>query len=112
MIAATWLGVGAGVWFALALVGMAWPRHRAAATRAILALAVTLGVNDQIVKPLVDRARPFEQARDRRARRSSSRVRLRRRFRPGTAATAVVGAVSLARARGRGRAGRWACSAR
>ncbi len=38
MIAATWLGVGGAVWFGLALAAMARPRHRAAATRAILAL--------------------------------------------------------------------------
>jgi len=49
MIAATSLGVGASVWFAVALIAMRWPRHRAAAARAILALAVTLGANNQIV---------------------------------------------------------------
>lgn len=96
MVAATWLGVGAGVWFTLTLVGMAWPRHRAAATRAILALAVTLGVNDQIVKPLVDRARPFEQVV------TDARVIQQPRpatpsFPSGHSATAVVGAVALAR---------------
>jgi membrane-associated phospholipid phosphatase len=96
MVAATWLGVGAGVWFALALIGMAWPRHRAAAARTILALAVTLGVNDQIVKPLVDRDRPFEQVV------TAARVIQQPRpttpsFPSGHSATAVVGAVSLAR---------------
>jgi membrane-associated phospholipid phosphatase len=96
MIAATWLGMGAGVWFSLALMGMAWPRHRAAATRVILALAITMGVNDQIVKPLVNRSRPFERVvtnarviQDPRPRTPS--------FPSGHSAAALVGAVSLAR---------------
>jgi undecaprenyl-diphosphatase len=107
MIAATWLGMGAGVWFSLALLGMVWPRHRAAATRAILALAITLGVNDQIVKPLVARSRPFEQA--------VTEARVIQHPRPSTpsfpsghSAAALVGAVSLARVWPRAR---WALAA-
>ena len=96
MIAATWLGMGAGVWFSLALLGMVWPRHRATATRAILALAITLGVNDQIVKPLVARSRPFEQVV------ADARVIQDPRpntpsFPSGHSAAAMAGAVSLAR---------------
>jgi undecaprenyl-diphosphatase len=96
MIAATWLGMGAGIWFSLAVLGMVWPRHRAAATRAILALAITLGVNDQIVKPLVARSRPFEYVV------ADARVIQDPRpttpsFPSGHSAAALVGAVSLAR---------------
>ncbi len=96
MVAVTWLGVGAAVWFALSLIAMSRPRHRAAATRAILALAVTLGINDLTVKRLVARPRPFvSQLAD-------ARVIQRPRpttpsFPSGHSATAVVGAVSLAR---------------
>ena len=107
MIAATWLGVGGAVWFALALVGLYWPRHRAAATRAILALAITLGINGQIVKPLAARSRPYEHA--------VAEARVIQHPRPTTAsfpsghsATAVVGAMSLARLWPRAR---WALAA-
>jgi membrane-associated phospholipid phosphatase len=96
MIAATRLGMGAGVWFSLALMGMVWRRHRAAAARAILALAVTLGVNDQIVKPLVARSRPFEQAV------TTARVIQDPRpitpsFPSGHSAASIAGAMSMAR---------------
>jgi undecaprenyl-diphosphatase len=96
LVAATWLGMGAGVWFSLALLAMVWPRHRAAATRSILALAITLGVNDQIVKPLVARSRPFEHVV------SDARVIQHPRpitpsFPSGHSAAALAGAVSLAR---------------
>ena len=48
MLALTRLGYGASVWFALALLALAWPRHRAAATRALLAVAVVFAVNDLV----------------------------------------------------------------
>ena len=96
MVAVTWLGVGAAVWFALALIAMTQPRHRAAAGRAILVLAVTLGINDQIVKRVVARPRPFANPlvdarviQDPRPTTAS--------FPSGHAATALAGAVSLAR---------------
>ena len=96
MLAATWAGFGAVVWFALAAVALCWPRHRAAAVRAVLLLAVTLGVNNLVVKPLVDRPRPF----------SASLVAARviqvpapttTSFPSGHAATAVAGAMAMAR---------------
>jgi undecaprenyl-diphosphatase len=59
MLTLSRIGYGASVWFTLALVTMLWPRHRAAAVRTLLVLGVTLGVNDQSIKPLVDRPRPF-----------------------------------------------------
>ena len=96
MVVITWLGVGAAVWFALALIAMTQPRHRAAAGRAMLALAVTLGVNDQIVKRVVDRPRPFiGQIVD--ARVIQQPRPTTSSFPSGHSATAVVGAVSLAR---------------
>ena len=96
MISATWLGVGASVWFALALIAMRWPWHRAAAARAILALAVTLGINNQIVKPIVDRPRPFTgQVVDARVIQTPRPTTAS--FPSGHSATAMVGAVSLAR---------------
>ena len=96
MLAATRAGRGAAVWFALAAVALWWPRHRAAAVRAVLLLAVTLGVNDLMVKPLVARTRPF----------SASLVTARviqvpapatTSFPSGHAATSVAGAMALAR---------------
>lgn len=96
MVAVTWLGAGAAVWFALSLFAMTRPRHRAAAGRAILALALTLGINDPIVKRVVARPRPFAgQLVDARV------IQYPRPTTPsfpsGHSATAVVGAVSLAR---------------
>jgi undecaprenyl-diphosphatase len=97
MMGATWLGMGAGVWYALAFLAMVWPRHRAAATRAMLALAITLGVNDQIVKPWVARIRPFERlVTD--ARVIQDPPPTTPSFPSGHSAAALVGAVSLARA--------------
>ena len=96
MLVATWAGFGAVVWFALAAVALYWPRHRAAGVRAVLLLAVTLGMNNLVVKPVVDRPRPF----------SASLVAARviqvpapttTSFPSGHAATAVAGTMALAR---------------
>ena len=96
MLVATWLGVGAAVWFALSLIAKTRPTHRAAAGRAILALGVTLGVNDLIVKRIVDRPRPYvDQIADARVIQHPRPTTAS--FPSGHSATAVVGAVSLAR---------------
>jgi len=96
MLGATRLGTGAAVWFALALVAMKWRRHRPAAVRACLLLGVVLGVNDLVVKPLVDRARPF------RLQAVAARVIQQPppntpSFPSGHTATSIAGALALAR---------------
>jgi undecaprenyl-diphosphatase len=96
MLALTRLGYGAGVWFALALTAMAWRRHRAAATRTLLALGVVLAVNDQIVKPRVARPRPF-LADVAAARVVQQPPPTTPSFPSGHTASAVVGAMSLSR---------------
>ena len=60
MAVASRAGYGASVWFALAVAAMFTPRHRAAAARVCLALALTLFVNDRVVKPAVSRVRPSQ----------------------------------------------------
>ncbi len=96
MLAATRIGVGAAVWFALALVALCWRRHRAAAVRACLLLAVTQGVNDQIVKPLVNRARPFNAGLVA-ARVIQQPPPTTASFPSGHTATAIAGAMAMAR---------------
>jgi undecaprenyl-diphosphatase len=96
MLGATRIGVGAAVWFALALTAMAWRRHRAAAARTCLLLGVVLAVNDLVVKPLVDRARPF------RVQAVAARVIQQPppntpSFPSGHTATSIAGALALAR---------------
>ena len=78
----------------LALTAMAW--HRAAAVRTCLLLGVVLGVNDLVVKPLVDRARPF------RVQAVAARVIQQPppntpSFPSGHTATSIAGALALAR---------------
>lgn len=96
MLAATWLGVGAGVWFVFALVAMTQPRHRAAAFRAVLALLLTQGLADHIVKPLVGRPRPFEGGVPN-ARMIQSPRPTTGSFPSGHAASAVAGAIAMSR---------------
>jgi undecaprenyl-diphosphatase len=96
MLVATWSGVGAAVWFALALAALFWPRRRAAAVRAMLLLGVTLLVTDQIVKRLVDRPRPFNTATVA-ARVIQVPAPTTTSFPSGHAATAVAGAMAMAR---------------
>jgi membrane-associated phospholipid phosphatase len=96
MLAITWSGVGAAVWFALALAALCWPRHRAAAVRALLLLAVTLAVNDLLIKRIVHRPRPFD-AGTVAARVIQVPAPTTASFPSGHAATAAAGAMAMAR---------------
>ena len=60
MVAMSDIGRRGFVWLVVAAVAAVFPRHRAAAWRLVLALALTFFVVDAIAKPLVGRARPFE----------------------------------------------------
>ena len=96
MLAATWSGVGAAIWFVLALTALCWPRHRAAAVRAVLLLGVTLAVNDLVLKRIVQRPRPFS-ASTMAARVIQVPAPTTTSFPSGHAATAAAGAMAMAR---------------
>jgi len=93
---ASWLGYFPGVWFLSAGAMLAWPRLRASAFRACLALSLTYTMASGVVKPAVGRARPHQSgvvaARTVEAAPPSSYS-----FPSGHAATAVAGALAGAR---------------
>jgi undecaprenyl-diphosphatase len=94
MLLASALGRGGFVWIATALIAMVFPRLRMAAWRVILSVALAFLLVDGVIKPIVDRDRPFEVLPD---------VRLidtrppTGSFPSGHAASAVVGALSVGR---------------
>ena len=59
MIFASAVGAGGFLWIAFALIAMVFPARRAAAWRLLMVVGFTLVVTDYIVKPIVDRPRPF-----------------------------------------------------
>ncbi len=94
MVAMSDIGRRGLVWLVVAAVAVAFPRHRAAAWRLVLALALTFFVVDAIAKPLVGRARPFEVLDDVRvidARPTTAS------FPSGHAASAFAGALAASR---------------
>ena len=60
MLFASAIGAGAFVWVVTALIAAVFPDKRAAAWRMILAVAFTFAICDYGLKPLFDRARPYE----------------------------------------------------
>ena len=60
MLLASALGAAGFIWWITALISMVFPNKRAAAWRLLMAVALTWTVNEFMLKPLVDRARPFE----------------------------------------------------
>lgn len=60
MISATALGTFGFLWFAVAIVAACFPGKRAAAWRLALTVAFAYLVVDFLIKPLVDRPRPFD----------------------------------------------------
>ena len=60
MLFASAIGAGAFVWVVTALIATVFPNKRAAAWRMILAVAFTFAICDYGLKPLFDRARPYE----------------------------------------------------
>ena len=60
MIFSSAIGAGAFIWWTTAVIAAVYPAKRAAAWRMILAVAFTFAVCDYALKPLFDRARPYE----------------------------------------------------
>jgi undecaprenyl-diphosphatase len=59
--AMTWVSAGGGaglIWLTLAAIALVIPRHRAAAWRVMLAVILSYGLVDAVIKPLVARPRP------------------------------------------------------
>ena len=93
---ASWLGYFPGIWFLSAAAALAWPRLRASAFRACLALSLTYVMASGIVKPLVGRPRPY-LAGTVEARTVEAAPPTSYSFPSGHAATAVAGALAGAR---------------
>lgn len=96
MLAVTWLGHFPGVWLVAAFALLALPRFRAAAFRMCLAVALAQWMTSAVVKPLVDRPRPYvaRVAAARTIERSPSESAS---FPSGHAATSAAGALAGAR---------------
>ena len=60
MLFASAIVAAAFVWWSTAVIAAVFPNKRAAAWRMILAVAFTFAVCDYALKPLFDRARPYE----------------------------------------------------
>lgn len=92
----SWLGYFPGVWFISAAAALLWPRLRATALRACLAVSLTYVMASGMVKPLVGRARPY-QGGIVAARTVEPSPATGYSFPSGHAASAVAGALSGAR---------------
>ena len=94
MLLASALGRGGFVWIATALIAAVFPRRRMAAWRVILSVALTFLLVDGVIKPVIERERPFEVLED--ARLIDMRP-LTGSFPSGHAASAMAGALSVGR---------------
>ena len=94
LLLATELGRAGFIWFVTALIAAVFPRYRMAAWRVGLAVGLAYLVVDGVLKPLIDRARPFEVM-------DTVRVITTRpltsSFPSGHAASAVAGALATGR---------------
>jgi undecaprenyl-diphosphatase len=94
MLLASELGRGGFVWIAVALIAAVFPRHRMAAWRVLLSIGLTFLMVDAVIKPNLDRDRPFETV-------TTARLIVARpqtgSFPSGHAASAVAGALSVGR---------------
>lgn len=93
---ASWLGYFPGVWFLSAVAMLAWPRLRASAFRACLALSLSYTMASGVVKPIVGRVRPHQSSIVL-ARTVEAAAPTSYSFPSGHAATAVAGALAGAR---------------
>ena len=59
MILASAIGSAGFVWWVFALIASVFPARRAAAWQMLLALGFSFAITDWVIKPLVDRPRPF-----------------------------------------------------
>lgn len=92
MLFASAVGRAGFVWLFVAVVAAIYPRHRMAAWRVGVAIGLTYLMVDGVIKPLADRARPFDvlpevRLIDQRPATSS--------FPSGHAASAVAGALAV-----------------
>ena len=94
MIFASTIGAGAVIWWVTAVIAGLFPNKRAAAWRMILAVALTFAVCDYALKPLFNRARPYEVDRTITAIEGKPDTRS---FPSGHAAMAVAGAMAGSR---------------
>jgi undecaprenyl-diphosphatase len=94
MLVSSALGAAGFIWWVAALITGIFPNKRAAAWRLLLTALITWGTCEYALKPLFDRARPFEVD-------SSITVidakPLTRSFPSGHAAIAVAGAIAASR---------------
>jgi undecaprenyl-diphosphatase len=94
MLFASAIGSAGFVWWVFALIAAVFPSHRSGAWRLLLAIGFTFLVNDYVLKPIVDRPRPFTVIADLKvidAKPATSS------FPSGHAAMAVAGAIAGAR---------------
>ncbi len=99
------IAAGAGIWVALTLlIGLIHPRRWPAAIQVLLAIALTIIVTESVVKPLVNRRRPFESYADTRVYGFRSTTPS---FPSGHAANAAAAAYALTRLAPEGRAIFW-----
>ena len=94
MLLASALGRGGFVWIATALIAAVFPRYRMAAWRVIVSVVLTYVLVDGVIKPVLDRDRPFEVLPD--ARLIDTRPQTGS-FPSGHAASAMAGALSVGR---------------
>jgi undecaprenyl-diphosphatase len=60
MVLASALAGGGFIWIVLALIAAVFPRLRADAWRLLLVLGFTLFITDVVIKPLINRQRPYD----------------------------------------------------
>jgi membrane-associated phospholipid phosphatase len=94
MLLASALGRGGFIWIAAALIAAVFPPRRMAAWRVILSVALTFLLVDGVIKPVIERDRPFEVLED--ARLIDMRP-VTGSFPSGHAASAMAGALSVGR---------------
>lgn len=64
MLLASALGKAGFVWLAVAAIAAVFPARRMAAWRVVMAIVLTTGVVDGVIKPIVHRQRPYEVRAD------------------------------------------------
>lgn len=94
MLLATEVGRAGFVWLVIAVIAAVFPRHRMAAWRVALTVGLAYLVVDGVLKPLIDRARPFEVVE---AVRVITTRPLTSSFPSGHAASAFAGALATGR---------------
>jgi undecaprenyl-diphosphatase len=94
MLLATEIGRAGFVWLVIAAIAAVFPQHRMAAWRVALAVGLAYLVVDGVLKPLIDRARPFEVVE---AVRVITTRPLTSSFPSGHAASAFAGALATSR---------------